>query len=269
MFPLVEFPKRCKNIFTKYNNNLSIAERDALIRYTSADYAELNKTLRDGLDITNLEHQEEYEDFIKWITVLDRIIQKSPKCNIRSFTVYRGGNSLMGQALETTGVLNNVAYTSSSASLSEANRFVQDVFTSGESCCLFSIAVNKDAPKYDYISLAIGKTKGEDEILFKRNTHFQLVEDPFYKRVGTKVVKVYPVTINDGVVIVQIDKHPDVDYDAIKTSIVEGMKDYAEILEDESAEELYEIAVQDYLSHFPTLTIPKMTKDEILHTFMA
>jgi len=183
-----------------YYDKLTHTLRKGLIRYTTSDYSTLNTLLRDGLNPNNSTHKVSYQNEIDWVNQLDKVITNAPKLS-NPFHVYRGMMlpNLITDRIESQYYLNNFGYTSSSMSIDVACGFA------GSSCCLFKIIVT-DPNNLGYVYIKT-KTKGEQELLFQRGTHFKLIGKPYkhkyYPKGSNKyeVITMYVVTIHPGILV--------------------------------------------------------------------
>ena len=189
-----------KSGMLSYYNDMDPNLRKGLIRYTSSDYSTLNTLLRDRLDPNDTNHRLSYPNEIDWINQLDAIIASSPKID-HPFHVYRGVvfPKIITDQIKISGYLNNLGYTSGSLSLDTARGFA------GGSCCIFKIVVT-DPTNISYVYIKT-RTKGEQEILFQRGTHFKLVTKPYkykyYPKGSNKyeLISMYVVTIHPGILV--------------------------------------------------------------------
>ncbi len=189
-----------KSGMVSYYDNLDLKLRKGLIRYTTSDYSTLNTLLRDRLNPNNSNHKLSYPNEIDWINQLDKVIANSPKID-HPFHVYRGVvfPKLITDQIKISGYLNNLGYTSGSLSLSTARGFA------GGSCCIFKIVV-PDPKNLGYVYIK-PRTKGEQEILFQRGTHFKLIGNPYkykyYPKGSNKyeLISMYVVTIQPGILV--------------------------------------------------------------------
>ena len=145
-----------------------------------------NHILNEGFDPYIEKHCNEYYEKCKHVKELDRAISLTKPLS-DMFILYRGIRLTESEQrhFEETGILNNKAFTSAS--------FSKDWATfSNDTCCLMEIIVMSD-PKLKYVY--VGSSEIEQEIIFQRKTHFQLLEVD-----TTKYNKVYKVLIKPGLI---------------------------------------------------------------------
>lgn len=230
----------------RYFDNLPYELQKALMKYTTSEYTSLNTLLRDGLNPTNSNHKLSFPNEVEWIKLLDQVIQEAPKIN-RSFYVYRG--SVLYEP-----VVNNPNYVSTSMNLDIALGFA------GDECCLFKVIVTNTV-NYVYIKT---RTKGEEEILFQRNTHFKMlgVETVrHYNGKDYKLIKIYTVMIEPGLATISKQStEKQSNEGSTKERIMESFTRYVESMDVElfydDKDNIPVMIVQDYISEHPHYIVP-------------